>query len=55
MPETIRPEPSDQERSRPDLRKLRRLLQGPFDIKSLALTGLFVLAAFSCRSSWPCC
>lgn len=31
---------------RPDVRKLRDVLQGPFDIRSIALTGLFVLALF---------
>lgn len=40
------PEPSEEERPRPNLKKLRDALQGPFGIRSLALTGLFVLAAF---------
>ncbi len=31
---------------RPNITKLRDILQGPFDIRSLALTGLFVLALF---------
>ena len=38
-------------RNRPDLKKARQLhlsdlLRGPFDIKSVALTGLFILAVF---------
>ena len=32
--------------NRPDIRKLRNLLEGPFGIRPLALSGLFVLAAF---------
>jgi predicted PurR-regulated permease PerM len=35
-----------EEAPRPDIRKLRDLLEGPFGIRSLALTGLFILAAF---------
>ncbi len=31
---------------RPNIRRLRDLIQAPFGIRSLALTGLFVLAAF---------
>jgi predicted PurR-regulated permease PerM len=48
MLETLRPEPAetDEERPRPDIKKLRDLLQGPFDIRSLALSGLLVLATF---------
>lgn len=45
----LRPEPpaSDtDERPRPNLKKLRDALQGPFGVRSLALTGLFILAAF---------
>src|ERR1700709_1055675 len=34
------------ETPRPDIRKLRDLLAGPFSIRSLALTGLFILASF---------
>jgi predicted PurR-regulated permease PerM len=34
-----------EDRSRPSLKKLRDLVQGPFGIRSLALTGLFLLAA----------
>lgn len=30
----------------PNIKKLRDLMQGPFDIRSVALTGLFVLALF---------
>lgn len=40
------PEPPEDERPRPDLSKLENLLHGPFDIRSVALTGMFVLAAF---------
>jgi len=46
MIEPIRPEPPQEERPRPNLKKLRDAMQGPFGIRSLALTGLFVLAAF---------
>jgi predicted PurR-regulated permease PerM len=49
MIEALRPEPpaSDtDERPRPNLRKLRDSMQGPFGIRSLALTGLLILAAF---------
>jgi predicted PurR-regulated permease PerM len=42
----LRDEPPDDERPRPDLTKLEKLLHGPFDIRSVALTGLFILAAF---------
>jgi predicted PurR-regulated permease PerM len=37
--------PIQEDRSRPSLKKLRDLVQGPFGIRSLALTGLFLLAA----------
>src|SRR5215207_49656 len=40
------PEDRLEESPRPDVRKLRDLLQGPFGIRNVALTGLFVLAAF---------
>jgi predicted PurR-regulated permease PerM len=40
------PSPDSQGRPRPDLRKLRDALQGPFGVRNVALTGLFVLAAF---------
>ena len=46
MLEPIRTEPSEEERPRPDIKKLRDSLQGPFGIRSIALTGLFILAAF---------
>ncbi|HKV08362.1 MAG TPA: AI-2E family transporter [Thermoanaerobaculia bacterium] len=47
MLEVIRREPPpEDERPRPNLKKLRDVLQGPFGIKSIALTGLFILAAF---------
>jgi predicted PurR-regulated permease PerM len=40
---SLEPEP---DRPKPDVRKLRDLLQGPFGIRNVALTGLFILAAF---------
>ncbi|HEY0554776.1 MAG TPA: AI-2E family transporter [Thermoanaerobaculia bacterium] len=51
MPEASRKDrddkPEDQDEApRPDIRKLRDLLEGPFGIRSLALTGLFILASF---------
>src|SRR5436305_15148687 len=46
MLEAIRKETPDEELPRPNLRKLRALLEGPFGVKSLALTGLFILALF---------
>lgn len=46
MLEPIRREPPEEERPRPDLKRLREALQGPFGVRSLALTGLFILAAF---------
>jgi predicted PurR-regulated permease PerM len=46
MIESIRRDPPDDKRPRPNLKKLRDLLEGPLGIRSLALTGLFVLAAF---------
>jgi predicted PurR-regulated permease PerM len=53
MLEAIRKEPpgdpegsGDDHRPRPDLRKLRDALQGPFGVRSIALTGLFILALF---------
>lgn len=46
MIESIRRDPPEEERPRPNIAKLRDLLQGPFGIKSLALSGLFILAAF---------
>src|SRR5215203_2761542 len=47
MIEALRPEPeSSEERPRPNLRKLRDSMQGPFGIRSLALTGLLILATF---------
>jgi predicted PurR-regulated permease PerM len=41
----LRESPSE-ERAEPDLRRLGDLFQGRFGIRNLALTGLFVLAAF---------
>ncbi len=46
MLDPIRKDASEEERPRPDIKKLRDLLQGPFGVKSLALSGLFILAAF---------
>lgn len=47
MLEAIRKDPpGEEERPRPDIRKLRDALQGPFGIRSIALTGLFILASF---------
>lgn len=46
MLEAIRKEPPNEERPRPDIKKLRDVLAGPFGIKSIALTGLFILALF---------
>ncbi len=46
MLEAIRKEPPEEEYPRPDLSKLREVLQGPFGVRSLSLTGLFLLAAF---------
>lgn len=46
MLEAIRREPPEEERPRPNIKRLRDVLQGPFGIKSLALTGLFILALF---------
>src|SRR5215213_8728558 len=47
MIEPVRPEPlQEEEHPRPNLKKLRDAMQGPFGIRSLALTGLFILAAF---------
>ncbi|HVR97236.1 MAG TPA: AI-2E family transporter [Thermoanaerobaculia bacterium] len=45
MIEAIRQEPPE-ERPRPDIKKLRDLLQGPFAVRSLALSGLLILATF---------
>src|SRR4051812_24552050 len=50
MLEPIRRDASDEEErprpDRPDIRKLRDLLQGPFGVRSLALSGLLILACF---------
>lgn len=46
MLEAIRKEPPEEERPRPNIKKLRDVLQGPFGIKSIALTGLFILSLF---------
>ena len=44
MTEPVLPD-SPEERPRPNVRKLRDAMQGPFGVRSLALTGLFLLAA----------
>jgi predicted PurR-regulated permease PerM len=46
MIEALRQDPEDGERPRPNLGRFRDLVQGPFGVRSLALTGLFILAAF---------
>lgn len=46
MLDAIRKEPPEEERPRPNIKKLRDTLQGPFGVRSIALTGLFILAAF---------
>ncbi len=46
MLEAVRKEPPEEERPRPDIRKLWDLAQDPLRVRSLALTGLFVLAGF---------
>lgn len=46
MLEPLRREPPEEERSRPNIKRLRDLLQGPLGVRSFSLTGLFILAAF---------
>jgi predicted PurR-regulated permease PerM len=46
MIQPLQEEPPEGELPRPNLKKLRDILQGPLGIRSLALTGLLVLAAF---------
>lgn len=47
MLESLQREPADdEERPQPNIKKLRDLLAGPFDVRSLALTALLVLATF---------
>ena len=46
MIEPLRRESPDEDLPRPKLRRLRELMEGPFGVRSLALTGLFILAAF---------
>jgi predicted PurR-regulated permease PerM len=46
MPELLRLDPSEEDRPRPDVKKLRDLLAGPFGIRSMVLSGLLILAAF---------
>jgi predicted PurR-regulated permease PerM len=45
MIQALRQEPED-ERPRSDLKRLRLTLQGPFGVRSMAITGLFILASF---------
>lgn len=40
------PSHDEEEAPRPDIRKLGELLRGPIDVRSLALTGIFVLLLF---------
>jgi predicted PurR-regulated permease PerM len=46
MLDAIRKETPPEDLPRPDIHRLRDLLQGPLGIRSIALTGLFILAAF---------
>jgi predicted PurR-regulated permease PerM len=46
MIQALRQGPEDDERPRPNLSRLRDVMQGPFGIRSIALTGLFILASF---------
>ena len=40
MLDALRKDPEDDERPRPSLKRLRDVVQGPFGVRSLALTGL---------------
>jgi predicted PurR-regulated permease PerM len=44
--EPLRSIPPEPDLPRPNLRRLRDALEGPFGIRNLSLTGLFILAAF---------
>jgi predicted PurR-regulated permease PerM len=46
MLDAMRQETPPEERARPNIKKLRDILQGPLGVRSLALSGLFILAAF---------
>ena len=46
MLEAIRKETPEEEPPQPDIKNLRDTLQGPFGLKSMALSGLFILALF---------
>lgn len=46
MIEPIHQDPPEEESPRPDIHRLYDLLQGPLGIRSIALTGLFILALF---------
>lgn len=46
MLQPLRPEPPEEDPPRPNVKKLREMMQGPFGVRSLSLTGLFILAAF---------
>lgn len=46
MIEALRQEPEDDERPRPNLQRLGDAMQGGVGMRSLALSGLFILAAF---------
>jgi predicted PurR-regulated permease PerM len=45
MLEALRKDP-EEERPRPDIKRLRDVARGPFGVRSIALTGMFILAAF---------
>jgi predicted PurR-regulated permease PerM len=46
MLEAIRKEPPEEERPRPSLERLHDAFTGPLSVRSLSLTGLFLLASF---------
>jgi predicted PurR-regulated permease PerM len=46
MLEKIRKETPKEDLPRPEIKNLRHALQGPFGIRSFAISGLFILAAF---------
>jgi predicted PurR-regulated permease PerM len=46
MLEKIRKETPQEDLPRPEIKNLRQALQGPFGVRSFAITGLFILAAF---------
>lgn len=46
MTDETTPRSEDEEHPRPDLRRMAEFLSGPIDVRSLALTGIFVLLLF---------